>query len=66
MVLGLLVKGLKEDELRKEYGYGNYQDKNLPKNKEMNINSELNVKKEAQPTLGIEEYLKGLRKGVGL
>jgi len=38
----------------------------LPKNKEMNINSELNVKKEAQPTLGIEEYLKGLRKGVGL
>jgi len=29
----------------------------LPKNKEI---------KEAQPTLGIEEYLKGLRKGVGL
>ncbi|EKA94873.1 hypothetical protein [Fusobacterium periodonticum] len=66
MVLGLLVKGLKEDELRKEYGYGNYQDKNLPKNKKMDINPELNVKKEAQPTLGIEEYLKGLRKGVGL
>jgi len=40
--------------------------KNLPKNKEMNISPELNVKKEAQPTLGIEEYLKGLREGVGL
>ena len=66
MVLGLLVKRLKEEELRKEYGYGNYQDKNLPKNKKMDINPELNVKKEAQPTLGIEEYLKGLRKGVGL
>ena len=66
MVLGLLVKGLKEDELRKKYSYGNYQYKNLSKNKEMNISPELNVKKEAQPTLGIEEYLKGLRKGVGL
>ena len=40
--------------------------KNLPKNKKMDINPELNVKKEAQPTLGIEEYLKGLREGVGL
>jgi len=57
VVLGLLVKGLKEDELRKKYSYGNYQYKNLSKNKEMNI---------TQPTLGIEEYLKGLRKGVGL
>ena len=66
MVLGLLVKGLKEDELRKEYGYGNYQDKNLPKNKEININPQPYTRKEAQPTLGIEKYLKGLREGVGL
>ena len=66
MVLGLLVKGLKEDELRKKYSYGNYQDKNLPKNKEININPQPYTRKEAQPTLGIEEYLKGLRKGVGL
>jgi len=35
VVLELLIKRLKE-ELRKEYGYGNYQDKNLPKNKEIN------------------------------
>ena len=32
----------------------------------MNISPEPNVKKKAQPTLGIEEYLKGLREGVGL
>ena len=66
MVLELLVKGLKEDELRKEYGYGNYRDKGLPKNKEMNNSPQPYTRKEAQPTLGIEEYLKGLREGVGL
>ena len=66
MVLRLLVKGLKEDEFRKEYGYGNYQDKNLFKNREMNISSQPYTRKEAQPTLGIKEYLKGLREGVGL
>ena len=60
------MEDYRKEELKKEYGYGNYQNKNLPKNKEMNISPELNVKKEAQPTLGIEEYLKGLRKGVGL
>ena len=32
----------------------------------MNISPELNVKKEAPPKLGIEEYLNGLREGVGL
>ena len=66
MVLRLLVKRLKEDEFRKEYGYGNYQDKNLLKNKEININPQPYTRKEAQPTLGIKEYLKGLREGVGL
>lgn len=60
------VKDYKKDELRKEYGYGNYQDKNLPKNKEININPQPYTRKEAQPTLGIKEYLKGLREGVGL
>ena len=60
------VEDYRKEEFRKEYSYGNYQDKGLPKTKEMNISPELNVKKEAQPTLGIEEYLKGLRKGVGL
>ena len=61
-----VVEDYKKDEFRKEYGYGNYRDKGLPKTKEMNISPELNVKKEAPPTLGIEEYLKGLREGVGL
>ena len=60
------VEDYRKEEYRKEYGYGNYQDKNLPKNKEINISPELNVKKEAPPTLGIGEYLKGLREGVGL
>ena len=55
-----------EKESWKKYGYGNYQDKNLPKNKEINISPQPNFRKEAQPTLGIEEYLKGLREGVGL
>mgnify|MGYP001642189604 CR=1 FL=1 len=32
----------------------------------MNISSELNVKKEVPPILGIEEYLKELREGVGI
>ena len=66
MVLGLLVKRLKEEELRKEYGYGNYQDKGLPRNKEISINPQPYTRKEAPPILGIEEYLKGLREGVGL
>ncbi|AVQ24021.1 hypothetical protein C4N14_02255 [Fusobacterium nucleatum subsp. nucleatum ATCC 23726] len=61
-----VVEDYRKEELRKEYGYGNYQDKGLSKNKEINISPELNVKKEVQPTLGIEEYLKGLREGVGL
>ncbi|WYL10126.1 hypothetical protein KST20_03775 [Fusobacterium animalis] len=60
------VEDYKKEELKKEYGYGNYQDRNLPKNREINISPELNVKKEAPPTLGIEEYLKELREGVGL
>ena len=59
-----LVKAV--EEYRKEYGYGNYQDKGLPRNKEMNISPQPNFRKEAPPTLGIEEYLKGLREGVCL
>ena len=60
------VNEYNKGEFGKKYGYGNYQDKGLPKNKEMNISPELNVKKEAPPKLGIEEYLKELREGVGL
>ncbi|PHH96342.1 hemagglutinin repeat-containing protein [Fusobacterium nucleatum] len=60
------VEDYRKEEFRKEYGYGNYQDRNLPKNKEMNNSPQPYIRKEAQPTLGIEEYLKGLREGVGL
>ena len=60
------VEDYKKDEFRKEYGYGNYQDRNLPKNREINISPRLYTRKEAPPTLGIEEYLKELREGVGL
>ena len=66
MVLGLLVKGLKEDELRKEYGYGNYQDKNLSKNKEINISPQSYIRKETLKIVDINEYPNNLRKGVGL
>ena len=64
MVLGLLVKRLKEDELRKEYDYGNYQDKNLPKNKELNISPQPYIRKETLKIVDINEYLRNLRKGV--
>ena len=60
------VEDYKKDEFRKEYGYGNYQDRNLPKNREINISPRPYTRKEAPPTLGIEEYLKELREGVGL
>ena len=61
-----IVENYRKDEFRKEYGYGNYQDKNLPKNKEINISPQPYTRKEAPPILGIEKYLKGLREGVGL
>ena len=60
------VEDYRKDELRKEYSYGNYQDKGLPRNKEMNINPQSNFRKEAPPTLGIDECLNELREGVGL
>ena len=60
------MEDYRKDEFRKEYGYGNYQDKNLPKNKEISINPQPYTRKEAPPILGIEEYLKELREGVGL
>ncbi|AVQ25771.1 hypothetical protein C4N17_08890 [Fusobacterium periodonticum] len=64
--LRLLVKKLKEDEFRKEYGYGNYQDKGLPKNKEMNFSPQPYKRKKTPTTVEINEYLEKLRKGVGL
>ena len=60
------MEDYRKEELKKEYGYRNYQDKGLLKNKEKNNSPQPYTRKEAQPTLGIGEYLKGLRKGVGL
>jgi len=60
------VEDYRKDEFRKEYGYGNYQDKGLPKNEKMNNSPQPYTRKETPPTLGIEEYLKELREGVGL
>ena len=60
------MEDYRKEEFKKEYSYGNYQDNGLPKNKEMNLKPKLYTRKEAQPTLGIKEYLKGLREGVGL
>jgi len=31
------VEDYRKEELKKEYGYGNYQDKGLPKNKEKKL-----------------------------
>ena len=60
------VEDYRKDELRKEYGYGNYQDKGLPKNKEMNTSPQPYTRKEKPAMTDINEYLKSLRKGVGM
>ena len=60
------MEDYRKDELRKEYGYGNYQDKNLPKNKEINISPQPYTRKETPTIADINEYLNNLRKGVGL
>ena len=60
------VEDYRKDELRKEYGYGNYQDKGLPRNKEMNMSPQPYKRKENPTTADINEYLKNLREGVGL
>ena len=57
-----LIKAV--EDYRKEYGYGNYQDKGLPKNKELNISPQSYVKKKNPKTIDINEYLRNLRKGV--
>ena len=60
------VEDYKKEELKKEYGYGNYQDKGLPKNKEMNNSPQPYTRKEKPAMTDINEYLKSLRKGVGM
>lgn len=45
------VNEYNKEEFEKKYSYGNYQDKGLPKNKEINISPQPYTKKEAQPIL---------------
>ena len=60
------VNEYNKGEFGKKYGYGNYQDKGLPKNKEMNLKPKLYTRKGNPTTADINEYLKNLREGVGL
>ena len=60
------VEDYRKEEFRKEYSYGNYQDKGLPKNKEMNNSPKPYKRKETPIIADINEYLNNLRKGVGL
>ncbi|ALF26281.1 hypothetical protein KST88_00110 [Fusobacterium nucleatum] len=60
------VEDYRKKELRKEYSYGNYQDKGLPKNEKMNNSPQPYIRKETPTTVEINEYLEKLRKGVGL
>ena len=63
-----LLDGISEynkGEFGKKYGYGNYQDKGLPKNKEMNLSPQPYKRQEIPTTVEINEYLAKLRQGVG-
>ena len=58
------MEDYRKEELKKEYGYRNYQDKGLPKNKELNISPQPYIRKEPLKIVDINEYLRNLRKGV--
>ena len=58
------VNEYNKEEYRKEYSYGNYQDKGLSKNKELNISPQSYVKKKNPTIVDINDYLRNLRKGV--
>ena len=58
------VNEYNKGEFEKKYGYGNYQDKGLPKNKELNISPQPYIRKEPLKIVDINEYLRNLRKGV--
>ena len=60
------MEDYRKEELKKEYGYRNYQDKGLTKNKEMNLNPQPYKRKEIPTIIDINEYLNNLREGVGL
>ena len=58
------VNEYNKGEFGKKYGYGNYQDKGLPKNKEMNNSPQPYIRKNSTTVLDINEYLRSLREGV--
>ena len=58
------VNEYNKGEFGKKYGYGNYQDKGLPKTKEIKMSPQSYVKKKNSPILDIDVYLRNLRKGV--
>ena len=58
------VNEYNKEEFRKKYSYGNYQDKGLFKNKEINMSPQSYVKKKNPTIVDITEYLRNLRKGV--
>ena len=58
------MSGYNREEFGKKYGYGNYQDKGLSKNKEINMSPQSYVKKKNSTIVDINEYLRNLRKGV--
>ena len=58
------MEDYRKEELKKEYGYRNYQDKGLTKTKEINMSPQSYVKKKSSTTIDINEYLGNLRKGV--
>ena len=60
------VNEYNREEFVKKYGYRNYQDKGLSKNKEKNIIPQPYIRKEPLKIVDINEYLRNLRKGVGL
>ena len=55
---------MERKNIENKYSYGKYQDKNLPKNKELNISPQSYVKKKNSTIVDINEYLRNLRKGV--
>ena len=58
------VNEYNKEEFKKQYSYGNYQDKGLSKNKEINMSPQSYVKKKNSTIVDINEYLRNLRKGV--
>ena len=58
------VNEYNKGEFGKKYDYGNYQDRGLSKNKEINMSPQSYVKKKNSTIIDINEYLRNLRKGV--